>query len=144
MSQIHGSCVAIGGKGVVLRGPSGSGKSDLALRLIDGGAELVADDRIELSVHDGRLIAAPPPTIAGLMEARGLGILHVAWRSDVAVRLVVDLVPAQEIERMPNNAVTTLEGIALPLARLAAFEASTAAKVRLALRAATAEMEIHR
>lgn len=74
---VHASCVAIGGRGVLLVGPSGSGKSDLALRLIDGGAELVADDRVALRLADGRPVADAPPALAGLLEIREIGRAHV-------------------------------------------------------------------
>ena len=73
--NIHASCVAIGGKGVLILGDSGAGKSDLALRLIDDGAKLVADDRTELYAARGTLCARAPKSIAGLIEVRGLGII---------------------------------------------------------------------
>jgi serine kinase of HPr protein (carbohydrate metabolism regulator) len=137
MTQIHASCVALDGRAVVLRGPSGAGKSDLALRLIDDGAELVADDRVELTADGERLFAAAPPALAGLLEARGVGILKLGHRSRAEVVVVVDLVEAGEgVERLPEVRTTTLEGVVLPLARLTAFEASAPAKVRLAMRAA--------
>jgi len=74
MLRIHGTCVALSGLGVLLRGPSGSGKSDLALRLIDGGAKLVADDQVELALDAaGRVMARAPATLSGLLEVRGIG-----------------------------------------------------------------------
>jgi len=140
MMQIHASCVALDGRGVVLRGPSEAGKSDLALRLIDDGAELVADDRVELTADGERLYAAAPPTLAGLLEARGIGILEFPYRAKAHVIIVVDLIGAGEtVERLPERRTTTLEGVVLPAARLAAFEASAPAKVRLALRIAAGE-----
>jgi serine kinase of HPr protein (carbohydrate metabolism regulator) len=140
MTQIHASCVALDGRGVVLRGPSGAGKSDLALRLIDDGAELVADDRVELTTEGERLYAAAPPALAGLLEARGIGILKVAHRARAQVVVVVDLVAAGEtVERLPEGRTTILEGIVLPAAQLKAFEASATAKVRLAMRVAVGE-----
>ena len=72
--QVHGTCIAIDGAGVLLRGPSGCGKSDLALRLIDGGAVLVADDRVSLEARAGDLVASAPDALAGLLEVRGVGI----------------------------------------------------------------------
>ncbi len=140
MTQIHASCVALNGCGVMLRGPSGAGKSDLALRLIDDGAELVADDRVELTAEDERLYAAPPPALAGLLEARGVGILNMAYRARAQIVVVVDLIGAGEsVERLPPGQTVTLEGIILPATRLAAFEASATAKVRLAMRIAVGE-----
>ena len=88
---VHGSCVGIGGRGVLLRGPPGGGKSDLALRLIDGGAVLVADDQVALTARDGALFAAPPETIAGKIEARGIGIMNLPHDAEARVALVIDL-----------------------------------------------------
>src|SRR5690606_32729552 len=77
MATIHATCVALGDTGILLRGRSGSGKSDLALRLIDGGALLVADDRVALSLEGGRVIARPPAALAGYLEVRGVGPMPV-------------------------------------------------------------------
>ena len=79
--NIHASCVAIGGKAVLLLGASASGKSDLALRLIDGGAVLVADDRTILRVKNGGLNASAPPSIRGLLEIRAVGIVKLPVRA---------------------------------------------------------------
>ncbi|MFG1374146.1 HPr kinase/phosphatase C-terminal domain-containing protein [Xanthobacter oligotrophicus] len=105
-ASIHASCIAIGDLGVLIRGPSGSGKSSLALRLILDAprslppAELVADDRVLLSSEDGVLVARPVPALAGLIEMRGLGIRRLPYRPMVAVRHVVDLA-APDAARMP-------------------------------------------
>jgi len=136
MATIHASCVDISGFGVLLRGPSGGGKSDLALRLIDGGARLVADDQVALDALDGTLIASAPGEIAGRLEVRGLGIVEVETVATATVGLIVDLVPRAEIARLPQPASCVLEGISLPAIALAAFDASAAAKVRLARRRA--------
>ena len=133
---VHASCVAIGGRGVLLVGPSGSGKSDLALRLVDGGAELVADDRVALRRAGGRLVADAPPALAGLLEVRGLGIVRLPARGPTALALVADLDPAREIERLPEAAARELLGVALPALAVAARRASAAALVRAAARAA--------
>ena len=74
---VHGTCIEIDGLGVLLRAPSGGGKSDLALRLIDDGAHLVADDQVQLTARAGRLVATAPLRISGRMEVRGLGIVEV-------------------------------------------------------------------
>ena len=100
MVQIHATCVDVDGVGVLLRGPPGSGKSDLALRLISDGALLVADDRAELTADGDRVMVSPPPEIAGLMEVRGLGILRLDHRDKAPLGLVLDLVPATTVERM--------------------------------------------
>jgi serine kinase of HPr protein (carbohydrate metabolism regulator) len=133
MIQLHGSCVAIDGRGVLLRGPSGRGKSDLALRLIDGGARLVADDRVDLRAAAGRLNASAPEPIAGRLEVRGIGILEVPSAAATPLGLVVDLVAREELERLPEPRSASFLGIDVPLIRLVATEASAAAKVRLAL-----------
>jgi len=132
MQLVHGTTVEIAGKGVLIRGASGSGKSDLALRLIDGGAVLVADDQTELSAKDDRLIASAPANIAGMIEIRGLGIVRLPHRAWAPLALVVELVAGAEVERLPEQNAEIFLGIALPVIRLAAFEASAAAKVRLA------------
>lgn len=133
MTQTHGTTVAIDGQAVLLRGPSGSGKSDLALRLIDGGAQLVADDRTDLEVRDGRLWARVPDTIAGKLEVRGFGIVQVPHLDMAPVTLVAELVPLDQVERMPEPETTTLLDLSLPMIRLCAFEVSATAKLRMAL-----------
>lgn len=132
---VHGTAVAIGGRAVLLRGPSGSGKSDLALRLIDTGAQLVADDQSRLW-RDGEiiLVGAPAP-IAGLIEARGIGILHLDAVAAARLCLIADLVPPDRVERLPEPSSETVLGIALPTLLIAPFEASAPAKLRLALAA---------
>ena len=132
MEQVHATCVEIGGTGVLLRGPSGSGKSDLALRLIDGGAGLVADDRADLTLEEGRVVVTAPPEIAGLLEVRGQGVRRVARVERAVLGLVVALVPPERVERLPEDAQCQVLGVTLALVRLAPFEASAAAKVRLA------------
>ncbi len=134
MIRVHGTAVALGGEGVLLRGPSGCGKSDLALRLIDQGAYLVADDQTELHLDGANIAMTAPATIAGRIEARGLGILPVASVAKAPLRLVVDLVAADRIERMPEPHQCSLLGRAIPLIAVAPFEASATAKIRLALR----------
>jgi HPr kinase/phosphorylase len=135
--QIHASCVELGGTGVLLLGESGSGKSDLALRLIDAGARLVADDRTDLHRDGARLIASAPATIAGRIEVRGLGIVPVAHVARTLIALAVDLVAPDRVERMPAAQSRGWLGIDVPLVALNPFEASAAAKVRLAAREAT-------
>jgi HPr kinase/phosphorylase len=137
---VHATCVALrqgrSWRGVLLRGPSGAGKSDLALRLIDEGARLVADDQTHIVRKGKALLASAPPTLAGMMEVRGIGIVKLARSQLLAsapLALLVDLVPAEKIERLPEPAQETLEGVALPLIALTPFETSACAKLCLAL-----------
>jgi len=139
--RINGTCVAIDGHGVLLRGPSGSGRSDLALRLIDEGARLVADDWTEATVEAGRVFLSAPPSIAGLIEARGLGVLVLEREVRAPLDLVVDLVESSAVERMPEPARCDIAGTLVRCVRLAPFEASAAAKVRLAVRLAAGHIK---
>ena len=138
MFLIHASCVALEDKGVLLRGAPGAGKSDLALRLIEGGARLVADDQVALTSTGERLFAAPPARIAGLLEVRGIGIVSMEFLSQCPVHLVVDLVQPDKVERSPEAATIDLCDHRISHVALAPFEASTPAKVRLALSRAAA------
>lgn len=133
MLCVHGTSVALGRDGILLRGPSGSGKSDLALRLIDSGAFLVADDQTELRRRNGRLEMRAPATLEGLIEVRGVGIVRLPSVQDVALRLVVDLVRPELVERLPEPRFVALDGVSVPLCELAPFEASAVAKLRMAL-----------
>jgi HPr kinase/phosphorylase len=138
MIRVHGTSVALDGAGVLLRGPSGAGKSDLALRLIESGAALVADDQTELRRVGMGLRMSAPAAIAGLLEVRGVGILRVPSVPSAILRLVVTLVPSEAIERLPEPRRCLLLDCAIAEIALAAFEASAAAKLRLALRAVDA------
>jgi serine kinase of HPr protein (carbohydrate metabolism regulator) len=136
MTLLHATCVNLNSGGILLRGPSGVGKSDLALQLIDQGARLVADDYVALSADDGRLVGATPHTIRGLLEVRGVGVMEVPTSTSVHIRLVVDLVTDGEVPRLPEPGLAELEGVAVPRITLSAREASATAKIRLALNAA--------
>ena len=142
MIRVHGTSVALEGSGILLRGPSGSGKSDLALRLIDGGGHLVADDQTELHASGSEVVMRAPAVIAGQIEVRGIGILPVASVPSAPLRLVVDLVAADQVERMPEPSFCELAGRRFPRLALAPFEASTAAKIRLALKTLTATAQV--
>ncbi len=133
-TQIHATCVVWKGTGILLRGRSGSGKSDLALRLIEGGARLVADDRCDLTRKGRRLVVTAPRTIKGLIEVRGVGVVRCPAVGSGALGLVVDLVGRRHVERMPEPAAFEALGIAVPLLRLDPFEASAPTKVRLAVK----------
>ena len=129
---LHATCVAIDGRGVLLTGPSGVGKSDLALRLIDRGAILVSDDYTILRRAGAALIASAPSTISGKIEIRGLGIVNIANAANAPVHLLVTL--GEPVPRMPEPATRTISGIALRTLALSAFEASTPIKIEHALR----------
>jgi serine kinase of HPr protein (carbohydrate metabolism regulator) len=129
---LHATTVAKDGRAVIISGRSGSGKSDLALRLLDRGFVLVSDDQTYLRVTDGRLVAAAPPTIKGKLEVRGIGIVEVESVDDVAVCLLVEI--ASEVERLPGEGrYRQLLGLEIPLIGVDAMTASAPAKVALAL-----------
>jgi HPr kinase/phosphorylase len=131
-AAIHATCVAIGGQGVLIAGPSGIGKSDLALRLIDRGAILVSDDYTEIRLVDGALTGKAPATIAGKIEVRGVGILAMPFTHSARIRLIVRL--GEDIERLPPGQETeTMLALPVALVRVAAHEASAPIKVELAL-----------
>jgi HPr kinase/phosphorylase len=136
---IHATAVAIetvfGPRAVLLRGCSGSGKSDLGLRLIDAGGRLVADDQSELKRRGALIIVRSPPTIAGLIEVRGLGIVRVEALAEAPLALIADLAAPETIERLPERDKERLLGLDLPRIAVAPFEVSAAAKVALAVRA---------
>jgi len=136
-SLVHATAIAIDGDAILLRGPPGAGKSDLALRLIEGGARLVADDQASLRRVDNHVLVQAPAAIAGLIEVRGLGILRVDTLYEAPLAMVVDLVPSTQIERIPDNRFEVVLGLSIPLITLAPFEASAPAKLRLAWRACT-------
>lgn len=129
---VHASTVATDGRAVLITGPSGSGKSDLALRLLDRGFTLVSDDQTIVRREGERLIASPPPTIAGKLEIRGIGIVEMDHASDIPVALLVEL--TSDIQRMPDDSrERPILGVALPLISIDAMAASAPSKVALAL-----------
>ncbi len=138
MTCLYGTSVAIGGAGVLLQGPSGSGKSDLALRLIDEGARLVADDQTEVERSGNDLALRAPAALAGLIEARGLGLMRVPHVAEAPLRLIVELAAEAAIERLPEARVRTIEGVAVPVIALDPQAASAPAKLRLAMKALAA------
>lgn len=142
--RIHATAIALGGKAALIRGASGSGKSDLALRCLTAAPlphvphrmELVADDQVELALVFDGIEASAPPAIAGKLEVRGLGVLDIPFRATARLALAIDLVAPEEVPRYPLEEVTTIFlGLAVPTLRLAPFEISAPAKVALALAA---------
>lgn len=131
---IHASCVAIDGRGVLLAGASGAGKSDLALRLIDGGGKLVADDQVQLHVEDGRLVASPPSQLEGLLEIRFAGLIRLPFEKNVPIELVIDLVPDGEgLDRLPLPRTVSFLDCPLNCLKLPGAAASTPAIIRAVL-----------
>lgn len=141
---LHATCVSLNGTGVLIRGPSGSGKSSLALQLLESPGtglsqdlvrvEFVSDDQTHLDLRDSQLHASPPQAIAGLLEVRGQDILQLPHVGDVPVGLVVELKSASRIERLPEAAtlVTDILGVKLPCVSIDATHPSAAARVRVA------------
>lgn len=132
---LHATCVQMGDTGVLLLGPSGSGKSDLALRLIDRGAALVADDQTQIDRIDDRLLARAAPSLAGLLEVRGVGILKLPCCDTTPLGLAVELHPEADLPRLPDWETYDLLGVQLPLVRLDPRAVSACARIRLALAA---------
>ena len=129
---IHASTVAVDSRAVLITGPSGSGKSDLTLRLLDRGFSLVSDDQTIVRRDGERLLATPPPTIAGKLEIRGIGIVEIDHVENVPVALLVEL--TSDIQRLPDDSrERPILGARLPLISIDAMTASAASKVALAL-----------
>jgi serine kinase of HPr protein (carbohydrate metabolism regulator) len=127
---VHASAVLVGPRAILIRGPSGSGKSRLALGLIRAGkaghlpiGRLVADDRVQLEASHGRILARPVPSLAGLIEARGLGIHRLAYEAVAVVGFVADLA-ASDAQRLPKvrEREAVIENIVLPRLAVAAGE----------------------
>ncbi len=150
MQNLHATCVQVSGTGVLLLGPPGSGKSDLALRLVEcagsmvetapPGAVLVADDQVLVEASADGLAARAPDALRGRLEVRGIGIVSVPYITETTVRLAVRLGTPSETERIPDfdRQVTDIAGIVLPQLFLNAFEASAPAKVRAMVQAMAA------
>jgi serine kinase of HPr protein (carbohydrate metabolism regulator) len=129
---VHASTVASNGRAVLIAGPSGSGKSDLTLRLLDRGFTLVSDDQTIVKKDGERLLASAPPTIAGKLEIRGIGIVEMERTDNVPVALIVEL--TGDIQRLPDDSRDRpILGIRLPIVTIDAMTASAPSKVALAL-----------
>jgi serine kinase of HPr protein (carbohydrate metabolism regulator) len=133
--NIHATCVVLQNFGVLLLGKSGAGKSDLALRLIaDRGACLVADDRVDITVKDGKIQASAPQILQGLLEVRGVGIIKTDFVPSAEIKLVVELVSSStNIERMPEPSLYQIQDVSIPKICLNPFEISATAKILAAL-----------
>jgi serine kinase of HPr protein (carbohydrate metabolism regulator) len=137
-ATVHASAVLLGERGVLIRGAAGSGKSSLLLGLLADAAAstwLIADDRVILTPANGRLVAAVPPMLAGLLEIRGQGIVRRPFVSPARLHLVVDLLPRSDCDRMPMPQAETVSiaSIELPLLRLPIGIADGPVRVRAAL-----------
>jgi serine kinase of HPr protein (carbohydrate metabolism regulator) len=119
--------------GVLIEGPSGGGKSDLALRALDAGFRLVADDRAVVWASGGRAFGRAPGPLAGLIEARGVGVLFADALPFCEISLVVRCVAQGEVERLPEPRTADLCGVAVPLLRLWPLEPAAPAKMRRAV-----------
>jgi HPr kinase/phosphorylase len=135
---VNGTALAWRGQGVLIRGPSGSGKSDLTLRLLDSGATLISDDVVEMKRADRRLLLSFPPEspsdLKGKIVARGLGLVDVAAAPpEVELALVVEATPPAEVEILPESLDSEWLGLPVTTLRIPLLEPSAPAKVRLAL-----------
>lgn len=134
MPSHHGTTIEINGVGIFIQGASGAGKSDFAIRLIEMGANLIADDYTNLTPASDALIASAPENIKGLIEIHGIGVISTEVKKQTQVKLVVELVEGDKIERMPEQQSTLIEGVSLPLIFLCAKQASATAKLSLYLK----------
>jgi HPr kinase/phosphorylase len=141
-TRVHATALALGQKAVLIQGPSGSGKSDLALRclalapspLIPASPLLIADDQVELTLKECGIWLEAPPTILGKLEVRGLGIITLNPAPATKLALIVNLLaPNRDPERLPDPQSTQLLGHAIPTLELQPFETSAALKLLLAL-----------
>jgi HPr kinase/phosphorylase len=121
---LHASCASLEGEAVLILAPPGGGKSDLLLRLLGRGWDLVADDQLVLKAVEGRLQASPAPELAGRMEVFGLGLVEgLRWRSAL-LRLAVRLVPREQVSRLPAPQQWEAKGVSLPLLEMNGAAAS--------------------
>lgn len=131
--NIHATSVSLDSKGILLIGPSGSGKSDMALKLIANyGAKLVSDDRTDITQKGNVIYASAPENIKGLLEVRGVGIINVKNKSRATVKAVFELT-SEKIERYPVPQKYQLLGVELPFFKINPFEASASAKILASL-----------
>lgn len=133
---IHATCISVAGRGVLLLGPSRSGKSDLAYRMMCGAeaAKLVCDDQTLVTVEDGKLTAHGPENLRGLIELRGLGLLTVPYMTVSQLHLAVRLVARDDVPRIAELAHFSLYGVDLPQISLHAFDAACGLKLSVAVR----------
>ena len=131
--KVHGTSVSIDGDGVLFRGPPGSGKSDLALRMINFGAQLVSDDQVCLTRRNDNIFMSSPPTIRNSLEVRGIGIVNTIVQKEAPLILVLNMLPNNVTSRMPVWQLCTFFDIKVPAVEFAPFEISAHLKVKLAI-----------
>ena len=131
--KVHGTSVSIDGDGVLFRGPTGSGKSDLALRMINFGAQLVSDDQVCLTRRNDNIFMSSPPTIRNSLEVRGIGIVNTIVQKEAPLILVLNMLPNNVTSRMPVWQLCTFFDIKVPAVEFAPFEISAHLKVKLAI-----------
>lgn len=134
MVNIHATCIELNGKGVLLLGKSGAGKSGLALQMMElFQAKLVADDRTDLSVSTNRITASCPDVLKGKLEIRGIGIVDFPYIKKTQLRLAVELVDhPEDVERLPSPAFYELENVKIPKIRLYSFDMAGSCKLKIA------------
>ena len=133
MNQFYATAVTYCGFGVLIRGPSGSGKSDLALRLIDDGAGLIADDQVVIKAVGQELYLSPPDSLSGLIEVRGVGVIKIGYVRDIRLCLIIELDPSNDIQRIPTIEEELIKNIPVPVISMDAFESSVLAKIKIIL-----------
>jgi len=131
---LHATCVSFEKKGVLLQGPSGIGKSDLALRLIETGGVLVADDQVDLSAKAGNLLANAPEALLGKLEVRGLGIIEFPTTQNIPVKIIVDLVQRERVPRFPELDYLKILNVSVRRIFLSPYEPSCAIKIKTAVK----------
>jgi HPr kinase/phosphorylase len=133
MTLLHGTCVEINGKAVLMTGKPGVGKSSLALQLIDRGAVLIADDQTLVKLEEGILMTSPPPSLKGLLEVRGIGICPFPYREQSPLALCVDICEEKGTERLPEPTFIEYHGVKVPCLKLTKNDPLGAIKVELSV-----------
>ena len=142
MKLFHGTAVSYNGSGILILGPSGSGKSDLALRLINEGADLIADDQVLIKLVGKALQLSAPDSISGLIEVRGVGIIKIKPVCYIPLSLIVEIKSGAQLERIPIMKKDLIEKILIPVIKLDAFEGSAIAKIKILLKCLDEEIEL--
>lgn len=131
MINIHATLVSLNNKGILLIGESGTGKSDIALRMImEKGAELVADDRVDIECINNKLIGSAPKEIEGLLEVRNVGISHFPFKQQAEIALCIELCSKKDqLERLPEDEYVDFLGVSITKLKLYPFDCSILCKI---------------